>query len=342
MRIRTLMLVLLALSAGAFTSLLADGPCGEFLNIPSPSGPDPNCVSHTWSAWMTAGQNDPNNPTSNTWGGKLVFVHLKDDLSEAQVQCTFHGYDKNGDNLAYSVLSPPTQTTHLVNHLANWVTTYPLAGRITEFDLSSPLPPGAAFIGGPMEVYCRSTDPATLRNKIVVLSSFALYDPQGLKLAEVAEQVKFASSHRWVFPLAEGGDGKNWEHTGIAITNTTALQKAPGGVTVRISVTDQDGKSGPSRDITLKPPKYDNLVAIYSIQPGETKTYVLWTLFGDKPVEGNALFFPYSDGSDRGQKIYGTVTVESLDPSTTIAIFAIRMFGETGLTAVPVSPVPAP
>jgi hypothetical protein len=341
-RIRTLVVLLLALLAGSFTSLLADGPCEEFPNIPSPIGPVPNCMSHTWSAWMTAGQNDPNNPSSNIWGGKLVFAHLKDGPAETQVQCTFRGYDKDGESLAYSVLSPPTQTTHIVNQVAVGVGTNPLAGRIAQFDLSSPLPPGSAFIGGPMEVYCRSTDPATLRNKIVVLSSFALYDPQGLKLAEVAEQVKFASSHRWAFPLVEGGDGKNWEHTGIAITNTTTLQKAPSGVTVRISVTDQDGKSGPSRDITLKPPKYDNPAAMYSIRPGETKTYVLWTLFGDKPVEGNALFFPNRDGSDRGQIIYGTVTVESLDPSTTIAVTAIRMFGETGLTAVPVSPVPAP
>jgi hypothetical protein len=153
--------------------------------------------------------------------------------------------------------------------------------------------------------------------------------------------VKPASSNRWAFPLVEGGDGKNWEHTGIAITNTTVRRTAPIGITVRISITDQHGNKGPYRDITLKPFKYD-IPPEANFVPGETKTYALWTLFGDNPVEGNALFAPYGNRTKRAQIVYGTVTVESLDPGSTIAVFATRMFGETGLTAVPVSPVPAP
>jgi hypothetical protein len=140
----------------------------------------------------------------------------------------------------------------------------------------------------------------------------------------------------------EGGDGQNWEHTGIAVTNTTTRQMAPGGLTVRIKITDQYGFAGPYRDITLNPPQRENPPGAYNIFPGETKVYALWTLFGDNPVDGNALFAQYGNNTKLGQIAYGTVTVESLDPSTTIAVFATRMFGETGLTAVPVRPVPAP
>jgi hypothetical protein len=42
------------------------------------------------------------------------------------------------------------------------------------------------------------------------------------------------------------------------------------------------------------------------------------------------------------KKVHGTVTVVRLDPGTSIAVFATRMFGETGVTAVLVRPVPAP
>jgi hypothetical protein len=182
-----------------------------------------------------------------------------------------------------------------------------------------------------------------LRNRIVAISSFTLHSPQGVKLGEVSEQFKFVSSYRWAFPFVEGGEGENWEHTGVAISNITTLEKAPSGVTVRIGITDQSGRVGPYRDITLNPPQHPNPPGSYTYFPGETKVFTLWTLFGEDPVEGNALFDPYGSGTgERPQRVYGTVTVESLDPSASISVFAVRMFGESGLTAVPVSAVPAP
>ena len=338
MHVRTLVVVLLALLAGSFTSLLADGPCGEFLTIPSQPGFDPNCMSQTWLAWITAGQNDPNNPTSNIWGGKFSLAYLTDGLPGARAQCWFATFDKNGVPLDYSILPSDQQIARVNPGVA--VTFTP--GVVAEFSLSSPLPPGAGFIGGPVTLICNSSDPAVLRNKIAAFSSYALYSPQGLKLAEISEQVRFASSYRWTFPLVEGRDGMSWEHTGIAITNTTLRQKAPTGVTVRISIEDHTARAGPYRDITLNPPVYDTTPGLYNLNPGETKVYALWTLFGDNPVEGNALFVPYGNAAAGAQRVYGTVTVESLDPSTSISVSALRMFGETGLTAVPVSPFPAP
>jgi hypothetical protein len=335
---RTLVAVLLALSAGSFTSLFADGPCGEFLNLPSTPRFDPNCVNQTWLAWMTAGQNDPNNPTSNIWGGKFTFAYLTDGLPSAWAECRFVTFDKNGVPLDYSISHTETPYTSVSPGVITGFT----PGVVAEYPLSSPLPPGAGFIGGPATVVCSSSDPAVLRNKIAAFSSYALYSPQGLKLAEISERVKFASSYRWTLPLVEGSDGMNWEHTGIAITNTTTRQKAPTGVTVRISIEDHTARPGPYRDITLNPPLHDAATGYYNLNPGETKVYTLWTLFGDSPVEGNALFAPYGNAAAGAQRVHGTVTVESLDPSTSISVSALRMFGETGLTAVPVSPFPAP
>ncbi len=337
MRIGTLVAMMLALLAGSFTFLLADGACAEFVLLPGQSAIDPNCLSSTWLAWMTAGQNDPNNPTSNSWGGKLLLTMLDDGLPGARTSCGFNFFDKDGEQLSYSVAVPGLERTDLSRGVGGNLS----PGQTIQADLASPLSPEAGPIGGPLLFFCRSADPATLRNKIVALSAIALYSPDGLKLAEVSERVKPASSNRWAFPLVEGGDGNNWEHTGVAITNTTVRQKAPSGVTVRISITDQQGKKGPSRDITLKPFKYD-IPPEANFIPGETKAFALWTLFGESPVEGNALFAPYGNRTKRAQIVYGTVTVESLDPGSTIAVFATRMFGETGLTAVPVSPVPAP
>jgi hypothetical protein len=287
---------------------------------------------------MTAGSNDPGNPASNVWGGRLLFGLLKDGVPWVPTHCQLAFYDKNGGELQYSVFSRESKTTNQTSGLSAGGG----PGTDHQFDLSSPWPSTADSIGGPMMFYCRSSDLSVLRNKILAVSSLVLYSPQGLKLAEVAEPLKFTSSYRWAFPLVEGGDGQNWEHTGIAITNTTTRQNAPNGVTVRISITDQYDKAGPYRDITLNPPQRDIGPMPYNILPGETKVYALWTLFGESPVEGNALFAPYGNRTKRAQLVHGTVTVESLDPSTTIAVFATRMFGETGLTAVPVRPVPAP
>ena len=331
MRTRTLFVILLALLAGSFTSLLADGKCDEFRDITKANSSTTRCLSEATLSWMAAGQNDSSNPASNIWGGRLLFTQYDDGTAWVQTECGASTFDKDGEQLAYSVYSRDSQTTNVTTGFGS------LFGfGSAQFEWSSPA--GAGLIGGPVMVQCTSSDPAVLRSKIAAIFSRVLYSPQGMKLAEVTEPLKFVSSHRWAFQLLEGGAGLNWENTGIAITNITRRQTAPNGVTVRISFKDEKWNHGPYRDITLNPPKLEVPEQLPTLLPGETKVFMLWSLFGDKPVEGNKLF----SHAYPAQEVYGTVTVEAMEPNAKVVVSTTRMFGETGLTAVPVSPVPAP
>jgi hypothetical protein len=143
-RIRSLVVVVFALLSGSFTSLLADGPCGEFLTAPSTPDFDPNCVSQTWSAWLTAGQNDPRNLMSNIWGAKLFVGMLNDGLPAAKTDCQFVTYGKDGMPLYYSVLSPGVTIPNL--SMGSILTQRP--GGLWEIKLASPAPPGAEDLSG--------------------------------------------------------------------------------------------------------------------------------------------------------------------------------------------------
>ena len=327
-------------AAGSGTVLLAEGQCAEFPVAPFN---DPSiCMLQIWRPWVTACSNYYTNPNSVLWQSSFSFAYLDDGQPAVATSCGFETYDLEGKELLYSV--EDRTGTSMKRGGAGGLD----PGQTNQYKLSIPASPVASLpnIAGPISYVCYSKDPAVLRNKIVITSGFAQLTPEGEKTTEVSETISLKSSWVHSFPLNEGKDGSNIDHIGVAVTNLATRQQTGGApVVVRITISDQFGLPGPYRDIVLAAPEKENPIVgsgAYLFFPGETKGIVLWTLFGDKPYEGNELFRPYPNGSSRGEHLSGTVTVKSLS-RTPIAVLGVRTIDPRSvMTAVPASPIQMP
>jgi hypothetical protein len=327
---KLLFVIILLASLAGITPLLAEGRCGEFRVDPSDPG---KCVIDTQIAWITAGQNNPADPRSNSWRSKLSYTYLK-GVATADVSCRFDTFDKEGVGLLYKVYNSGTNNTSL-----NMGSGGPMApGDTLVFKFTSPLgddsPLGVtSLIGGPVVTSCRSTDPEALRN-IVLFRSFSLYSPEGKKLGESFDKVNWTSSGSFFVPFMEGREeagGENWMNGGLAVFNAASAEEAPGPVEVKVCLNDSIGNQGPCRTLVLNPATETKV--------GETKVVVLSTLFGTD------LYFPYPNGTTRGDSIYGTLSVESQTwvvgkpQKTRIAVTVTALTNGEVVTGIPASPV---
>jgi hypothetical protein len=283
--------------------------------------PAASVMVQAWNAWVTAGKNDPSDRASAVWGSKFVVSYLDDGSVAAPTSCQVATFDKTGAALEYQVYDSVTSV-----RTPSFGTPAGLApGWTSQFRLSSPLGDSAPFIGGPARITCYSTDPDALRTRVIVSRLFSLYDAGGKKLGEVSDQMNWTPSWRFSLPLMEGVEGGvNLANNGLAIFNAASADEAANPVTVRICLRDSSGNQGPCRDLTLNPATQNRV--------GETKVVVLSTLFGSD------LYFPYPSGAQRGDSIYGTLTVESLG-RTRIAVAGSLLTNGTTLTGVPSIPI---